>query len=104
MITVTIGTEQRSLQDVTPDWINQQMQRRHADGQSICVRVLIRQGAIDMALSTAGCPASGGGGGRPLRPPEIEIFDLWDERKLSGPQFSGGSLVAFLSQLRRSFG
>jgi len=46
MIIVSIGEKQRSLQDATPVWINEQIQRRHADGQPICARVSIQQGRL----------------------------------------------------------
>lgn len=36
MITVRIGEEERSLQAATEQWITQQIQRRRADGHSIC--------------------------------------------------------------------
>jgi len=102
VITVNIGQEQRSLHEATPEWINQQIQRRRADGESVCVRVSILEGGLDMALSTPNYMNSGGGG-RPPSSNEKEIFHLWRERGLDDPHFSGGNLVAFLAQLKRSF-
>ena len=42
-----------------------------------------------------------GGGGRPARPREKAIFDLWDQRGLYDSGFTGGNLIAFLKQLNQ---
>jgi len=102
MITVRIGEEERSLQAASEQWITQQIQRRRADGHSICVRVSIRRGGLDMTLTTPGC-VTGGGGGRAPNANEREIFQLWNERRLNDIDFTGGNLVAFLAQLTRTF-
>jgi len=102
MIIVSIGEEQRALQDATPAWVNEQIQRRRGDGQSICVRVSIKQGGLNMSLATPNC-ASTQGEGRTPNPNEKELFALWADRGLNDPHFSGGNLVAFLAQLRRFF-
>lgn len=102
MIIVSIGEEQRSLQDATPVWINEQIQRRRADGQPICARVSIQQGGLNMSLATPNCTSTQGSGRRPT-PDEQELFALWADRGLNDPHFSGGNLLAFLAQLRRLF-
>lgn len=102
VIIVTIGEQQRSLQEVTAEWINQQIQRRRADGRPVCARVSIQQGGLNMALSTPNC-GNAGGGGRLPNSNEKEVFRLWADRGLDDPHFSGGNLVAFLAQLKRSF-
>lgn len=102
MIIVSIGEEQRSLQDATPVWINEQIQRRRADGQSICAKISIQQGGINMSLATPNCISTPGGRRRPTQE-EKELFALWADRGLNDPHFSGGNLVAFLAQLRRLF-
>lgn len=102
MIIVSIGNEQRALQDATPAWIQEQIQRRRADGQSICARVSIQQDGLNVNLATPSCVSSQGGG-RPPNPNEKEVFALWADRGLNDPHFSGGNLVAFLAQLRRLF-
>lgn len=100
MITVKIGTDERSLESAHESWINQQINRRRQDGDSSCVRVRIEENGLNMILSTAGCPA-GNGGGRPPNAKEKEVFDLWDRLGLNKPDFTGGRLVAFLKQLDR---
>jgi hypothetical protein len=99
MIRIQIGDEERDLDNADEHWINQQINRRRADGKSVCVRVTIHAGDLDMVLSTPTCGASGGGS-RPPRPGEKEVFDLWNERGLNKADFTGGNLVAFLKQIK----
>jgi hypothetical protein len=102
MITIKIAEEERQLDTVDEQWINQQISRRRADGQSVCVRVTIQEGGLDMVLSTPNCGTSGGGGRpRPPRPQEKEVFDLWNQRGLNDADFTSGNLVAFLKQFKR---
>ncbi len=99
MIRIRIGNDERELSSVDEHWINQQINRRKADGQTVCVRVTVREGDLDMVLATPTCGASGGGG-RPPRPQEKEVFDLWNLRGLNDVEFSGGNVVAFFKQLK----
>lgn len=100
MTRMKIGTDERSLESADESWINQQINRRRQDGDSLCVRVRIEENDLNMILSTPSCPARNGGG-RPPSPKEKEAFDLWDRLGLSNADFTGGRLVAFLKQLRR---
>lgn len=99
MITVRIGSRERDLRSASESWINQQINRRREDEQSVCVRVIIREKSINIALSTQSCPGSGGGT-RPPNAQEQEIFKLWDKLGLNKEDFHGGNVVAFLKQLR----
>lgn len=99
MITIRIGTEEKDIAQASPDWINQQINRRRDDGQLVCVRVTIREGELNMALSTPTCGPRGGKGRSPTTK-EKAIFDLWEKRGLNDASFTGGDLVAFLKQLR----
>jgi hypothetical protein len=98
MITVRIGESERELSDATPEWVNEQITRRKNDGVSVCVRVLINSGSLNLTLSTPTC-GGGGGGGRPPNAQESEILSLWEKLHLNTAEFSGGNLVAFLKQL-----
>ena len=100
MIRIRIGDEERELANADEHWINQQINRRRADGQTVCVRVTVHVDDLNMVLSTPTCGASGGGG-RPPRPREKEVFNLWSQRGLNAADFTGGNLVAFLKQLKR---
>ncbi len=100
MIRIRIGDMERELASADEHWINQQINRRRADGQTVCVRVTVHEGDLYMVLSTPTCGASGGGG-RPPRPREKEVFDLWNHGGLNDADFTGGNIVAFLKQLKR---
>lgn len=97
-IIVQIGTSERDINDIEPNWVNEQINRRKKDGVPICVRVAIKQEDINMVLATKDCPGDGGGG-RPPNRREKEIFDLWDKLHLNLESFSGGNLIAFLKQI-----
>lgn len=99
MINVKIGEAERDLGSADESWINQQINRRRADGLSVCVRVIVKEGDLDMILSTPTCGSSGGGG-RPPRPREKSVFSLWNQPGLNEYDFTGGNLIAFLKQLK----
>lgn len=103
MIRIEIGTAERDLGNATPSWINQQINRRRADGQTVCVRVHVDCPGINLRLSTPTC-----GGGTPGGPPptgeEKRIIDLWKDRGLTERNFKGGDLVSFLRQLESQVG
>ncbi len=100
MITVRIGTSERSIDTADESWINEQINRRRHDGVMPCVRVTIDQELLNMILSTPGCPIDVRGG-RPPNVKEREVLDLWDRQKLNTSDFTGGNLTAFLKQLHR---
>jgi hypothetical protein len=99
MIRIRIGDMERELANADEHWITEQINRRRADGQTVCVRVTVHEGDLNMELSTPTCEARGGSN-RPPRPREKEVFDLWDKRGLNDADFTGGNLVAFLKQLK----
>ena len=98
MITIRIGSNERSYSDADAGWINQQINRRRHDGQLVCAQVVIDAAGVNMVLSTLACARSGGGG-RPPNSRESSIFDLWNKRGLNSNDFNGGQLIAFLKQL-----
>lgn len=98
MIRVRIGETEKELNTVDESWINQQINRRRADGLTVCVMVIIKEGELDMILSTPTCGANGGG--RRPRPREKMLFDLWDKLGLYNVGFTGGNVIAFLKQLK----
>lgn len=97
MIKVRIGDSERELSSISEGWVNQQINRRRADGQNVCVRVIIRHEQLNMTLSIPSCPQ--GTSGRAPNRHEKQVFDLWEKRGLNKDQFTGGNLVAFLKQL-----
>ena len=97
-IRVRIGNSERGLYDADESWVNQQINCRRQDGQQVCVRVFIKDGCVNMGLSTPGCPNSGGGS-RPPNPQEKRVFDLWNKLGLNKLEFHTGSVTAFLKQV-----
>jgi hypothetical protein len=100
MIKIKIGADERMLGDVDNSWVNQQINQRRADGQSVCVRVTIQERDIDLVLTTPTCP-SYAGSPRKLSAQEEKVCDLWEQRGLRKPTFTGGNLIAFLNQLKQ---
>lgn len=98
MIRVIIGDVESELNSINESWINQQINRRRADGQNVCVRVIIHQDNLNMTLSTPACAV-----GQPGRAPnkhEQDIFNLWEQCGLNKQQFTGGHLISFLKKIR----
>ena len=100
MIKIKIGEIERDLSSANENWINQQINRRRKDGLSVCVNVIIKENDLDMILSTPSCVPIRGSSRSP-RPREKTVFDLWNQRRLNEPNFTGGQLIAFLKQLKR---
>lgn len=103
MITITIGSEQRSFQDFTSQWVHQQLVRRRHDNATVCIKIVIDEAPLNMILSTPGCAATvqRAASHRPPNPQESQIYALWDRHGLNDHGFTGGQIIAFLQQLRR---
>ena len=99
MVTIQINNEKRDLSDADEQWINQQINRRRAAGETICVRIAIHEDNINVTLATPTC-GGGGGGGRPPNRRESAVLDLWAKRGLNDASFTGGNVVSFLKQLQ----
>src|SRR6266496_239614 len=101
MVTIHIGDSERSLSEADASWINQQINRRRSDNLPVCVRVMVVTDELNMVLTTPTCGGSHGGGRAPYRR-EQEVFELWERRGMNQPDFTGGVLIAFLRQDRKS--
>jgi hypothetical protein len=99
MVRVTVTGIERDIGEVSVPWLREHIEGARAKGIPVCVRVTIKSGDIDMVLSTPGCPAELGGG-RPARPKEQELFDLWAKHRLNTDSFPVGQLNAFLSSVK----
>ena len=99
MVTINIGSASAELGSLNESWVNEQVDRRRADGTSVCVQVRIKEQDIDMVLTTPQCGS--GGGGRQPTPREQRIFELWEKLGLRRAEFAGGQVVAFLKQVTR---
>jgi hypothetical protein len=98
MILITIGSADKPLVEATPDWINQQINRRRADGGSVCVRIRIDEPGVVMSLSTPECPL-GNSNTRGPNERERRVFELWKQHDLDKPDATGGAVVSFLNRL-----
>ncbi|TVT47100.1 MAG: hypothetical protein FHK82_18215 [Sedimenticola thiotaurini] len=96
---IIIGSSERDINNIEPNWINEQINRRRNEGVPVCVRIIIEKGDINISLATSDCPSSAGIR-RTLTGAENEILNLWNRLHLSETNFSSGNLVAFLKQLR----
>ncbi len=99
MVDVKIGESELGWDQVDESWVTQQINRRRAAGEVVCVRVRIAAPPLQMALATPTCASSGGG--RAPNADERRIFDLWAQHRLDTIEFTGGNLLAFLRQLKR---
>lgn len=100
---IKICLTEQQLQSLDEGWLNQQVNRRRRDGESVCVRVEIDEPPLSITLATAEC-VSGGGFSRALTREEQAVLDLWRKHHLSELEFHPGDLIAFLKQLRRIVG
>jgi hypothetical protein len=98
MIRVTIGEEDRDFRDVTRAWLRS-IEKLRQTGTPVCVKVRIVVGAIDMILATPGCPS--GEPGRAYRGEELQIFELWEAKRLDSNEFTVRDLEEFLDFLRK---
>jgi hypothetical protein len=101
MVTVSIGQEERAIDEVTLDWIDDQIQRRRANRQSICIKVTVRTAAANLVFATQGCGGSGGGGGS-YSAREQDLIEMWKSSKLSDADFAAGNVWAFVRRLRQT--
>jgi hypothetical protein len=103
VITVEIGSSSRQVndpRDVDESWVNQQIHRRKADAQRVCVRVTIHCDSVNVILASADCGGVGGAG-RPPNTQEERIFDLWNRCGMRQPDVEPHNLIAFLNALRQ---
>lgn len=100
MISVKVGNDEKSLDDASPGWITQQIERRRRDGIDVCVVVSIRTADLNMHLSTPECAGSAGGGRLPTAR-ERAVLELWQKHGLNEAGFAPGHVVAFIAQLKQ---
>lgn len=99
-IRVKIAEIEKDIADVEPSWINEQINRRRAAGETVCVQITIQKDSANIMLTTADCPHNRGGSKNSLSDHEKAILDLWMKLHLNESKFSGGNLLAFLNQIK----
>lgn len=101
MIEIRIGDSHRDFDAFDESWANEQINRRRANGEEVCVEVVFDTEDLKFGLSSPVCTRAGGGNSRPLTSQEQAVIDLWGKHNLNANDFSGGNLVAFIKQLRK---
>ena len=96
MISLKIGNEERRNGNIEERWVAQQFRKRN--GQSVCVKMIIREGDVNLPLTSGACSNISSGGGRPPNRPESKLIELWDKRGLNNNDISAGNLISFLKQ------
>lgn len=54
-IKIQIGPCERAIEEIEPNWITEQVNRRRHDNAKVCVMIKINTGSINLALATSGC-------------------------------------------------
>ncbi|HKZ10088.1 MAG TPA: hypothetical protein VJL61_05195 [Rhodanobacteraceae bacterium] len=93
---VKIGSQERSLNDAGPHWIEQRINGLRRDGEAVTVVVRIQVGDGDLCFVA---PPSGGGAPRQYSTAQRAIIALWSKCGMNTVRFSPGDLISFLKQL-----
>jgi hypothetical protein len=104
MLTLKIGASARDFDNIDlidEGWINQQIRGLRGDKHSLCIRVTINEGPLNMVLATPDC-GSANGGSRPPNADEEKVFDIWKKNGLDQKNFEAVHLIAFLKQIRKA--
>lgn len=72
--------------------------KRRTEGASVCVKVIIENGEINLTLATAACFNSAGRR-RKLTKLENDVVNLWNKLHLNEVNFTSGNLFAFNKQV-----
>lgn len=96
---IIIGPSERDINNIDPNWINEQVKRRRNEGVPVCIRILIDEGNINLSLATSDYPSSRGPR-RTLTRAENEVLSLREKLHLNESNFLSGNLVALIKQLR----
>lgn len=102
MTRISIDGVERTIEQVTPSWLREEIESRRKADKNVCVRVTIKSGSLDLILGTPACASGGGGGGgRAPTPQEKELFELWAKCGMNSNDFNVGQLNAFLNEIKK---
>ena len=99
MISITIGSITKQIDDVSESWVIDQINRRLADSVGASVKIKIEHPSADLFLATPDVPR-GGGGYREPTATEKRIIDLWKLLRLDTLAIEPKNVVAFLGRVR----
>ena len=97
MNTVKIGSQEHSLGDADPHWVERQINGLRRDGEAVTVVVRIRVGEDDLCFVAP--PPPGSGPRRHYSTAETAIIALWGKCGMNKASVSAGDLISFLKQL-----
>lgn len=101
-IRIKIGNQEHDLRQADEHWIISQIRDQQHDLGDVCVQVAIESRDINLRLRSAGCPSSGGGGGRQANEIELRILELWQQHVgREKKHLGGGEVVSFVKALQR---
>lgn len=98
-VTITIGEETLTYARSSKEWINKLFARARQQGSLPCVVVQIGEPGFVIGLSTPNCGRGKGGGS--LTPAQSRVVEAWVKHRLTTSSYTGGNLIAFLSELER---
>jgi hypothetical protein len=96
MDTVKIGSQERSLNDADPHWVEQQINGLRRDGEAVTVVVRIQVGYRELCFVS---PPSGGASRTQYSAAQNAVIALWSKCGMNGASISPGDLISFLKQL-----
>lgn len=100
MITLKIGTSERTDGDINARWIADQVNARRKEVDNICVFFKVNCGDVNLNLSSRDCPKSGGGRGRKPNAREEYILDEWRKKGFPDKDINSGMVVSFWKFLK----
>ena len=100
MIKVQIEGIEKIFSELSVSWVHEQIKQRQRDGLSVCVRVFVTTGNIDLVLSSGECFSSGASNRRATKD-ECRIFDLWDDFQLKNVPINSGRVISFLQKIKQ---
>lgn len=99
MNTVKIGSQEHSLGDADPHWVEQQINGLRREGEAVTVVVRIQVDGRELCFVAPPPPDSGPR--RQYSTAENAIIALWSRCGMNKASVSPGDLISFLKQLSR---
>ena len=101
MISLKIGSNERQNDNISNQWIAQQIRNRKKANQPICVTFRIRKDDVNLLLQSDACSKGINGSGPPPNKKESRLIELWNDKGLNSKKINPGMLISFLKQYER---